>query len=175
MHADDPVGSHGRRDPEPESERLDRNLAELLGELRVALPGVQVLFAFLLVAPFNQRFEQLSAAQERVYLLALCFAGLATAFLMAPTAHHRFTFRLQDKPALVRSANHFAVIGITCMAIAMTMAIWLVTGFIFSSATAGACTGGLAIAFLALWYAYPLYRRQTRLRVIRKGADRVRK
>src|SRR5688500_5838826 len=86
-------GHQTRVDPgESEAVNLDRNLHELLEELRVALPGVQVLFAFLLVAPFNQRFSSLSTGQERLYLVALVFAGLAVAFLLAPAAHHRMTF-----------------------------------------------------------------------------------
>src|SRR5882757_477586 len=100
---------------ETDAEQLDRNLRELIEELRVALPGVQVLFAFLLVAPFNQRFSDLSHNQERLYLVALVFAGLASAFLLAPTAHHRFTFRLRDKPAIIHNANRFAMAGIVCL------------------------------------------------------------
>jgi hypothetical protein len=96
-------GGSGR--DEPEHERLDRNLEELLGELRVALPGVQVLFAFLLVVPFNTRFAGLSPGQERLYLVSLLFAGAASALLIAPTAAHRITFRQQAKRFVVASAN----------------------------------------------------------------------
>jgi len=112
---------------ETEGERIDRNLGELLGELRVALPGVQVLFAFLLIVPFNQGFGDLSSFQENLYLATLLFAALATALLMAPTAQHRVTFRLQDKHHLVSTANRYAIAGIGCLAIAMTLAIALVT------------------------------------------------
>ena len=82
---------------ESEAERLDRNLEELLGELRVALPGVQVLFAFLLVVPFNSGFADLTPGQERLYLFTLLSAGVASALLIAPTAIHRTTFRMQQK------------------------------------------------------------------------------
>ncbi len=147
---------------ESEAEKLDRNLRELLEELRVALPGVQVLFAFLLVAPFNQRFSSLSTGQERLYLLALVFAGLAVAFMLAPAAHHRLTFRLRDKKVLVRMANRFAVVGLVCLGIAMTAAIALITDFVFADTTAAICTAGLGSVYLILWIVYPLWRRTRR-------------
>src|SRR5215210_9462632 len=86
---------------ESERERLDRNLQEMLGELRVALPGVQVLFAFLLVVPFNQRFGQVTPFQEKVYFVTLLFAAAASVCLIAPTMHHRITFRHQQKEYVV--------------------------------------------------------------------------
>jgi hypothetical protein len=144
---------------ESEEERADRNLQELLGELRIALPGVQVLFAFLLVVPFNQRFVEVSAFQEKLYLATLLFAAAASAFLIAPTVHHRISFRRQDKEYLVVSANRLALIGLTLLAIAMTGAIVLVTDVIFGSATtlvAGVLVGAL---FAVLWYAVPIRRR----------------
>ena len=91
----------------------------------MALPGVQVLFAFLLIVPFNQGFGDLSPFQEHLYLATLLFAALATALLMAPTAQHRVTFRLQDNHHLVSTANRYAIAGIGCLAIAMTLAIAL--------------------------------------------------
>jgi hypothetical protein len=157
----------GDRDSESESERLDRNLGELLEELRVAVPGVQVLFAFLLVAPFNARFAKLDVTQERLYLAALVLAGLATAFLMAPAAHHRLTFRLQDKPALVRSANRYAVAGLACMVTAIVVAIALVTSFVFATTTAVVATTAVALVFGWVWFGHPLRRRIARRDVIR--------
>ncbi len=159
--------SDSARPSESESERLDRNLAELVEELRVALPGVQVLFAFLLVAPLNARFGDLTTSEERLYLVALVLSGLATAFLMAPAAHHRFTFRLQDKSELVRNANVYAIAGLTCMAGAMLTAIALVTGFVFATTTATLATGGLGVVFAWAWFGHPLRRRMARQRAIR--------
>jgi hypothetical protein len=145
---------------ETEGERLDRNLNELLGELRVALPGVQVLFAFLLVVPFNQGFARLTPGQERLYLATLLFAALATALLIAPTAQHRLTFHLQDKRHLIRRANSFAIAGIACLAVAMTLAVALVTDVVFSRATAAAATTGVALVFALTWLVAPLLRRR---------------
>src|SRR5918997_794976 len=129
-----PRAGSGR--PETEEERLDRNLGELLGELRVALPGVQVLFAFLLVVPFNARFTELGPGQERLYLATLLLAGLASALLIAPTAYHRITFRLQDKARLVVAANRLAIAGLAFLALSMTLAIALVTDVVFGTAVA---------------------------------------
>ena len=144
---------------ETEEERLDRNLEELLGELRVALPGVQVLFAFLLVVPFNTRFASLTPGQERLYLATLLSAGLASAFLIAPTAHHRMTFRLQDKEHLVLVANRLAIVGLSFLAISMTGAIGLVTDLVFSGTVAVISAALIGATFVALWIAWPFRRR----------------
>lgn len=163
-----PLDQTGRRSgagrDETEDERLDRNLEELLGELRVALPGVQVLFAFLLVVPFNTRFAGLSPGQERLYLATLLSAGLASAFLIAPTAHHRWTFRLQDKEHLVLVANRLAILGLACLAISMTGAIGLVTDVVFSTTVAVVSAVLIGATFVALWILWPYKRRVLRSR-----------
>ena len=158
MEAEDRRNAGSGRD-ETEAERLDRNLGELLGELRVALPGVQVLFAFLLVVPFNARFTELGPGQERLYLLTLLSAGLASAMLIAPTAHHRLTFRLQDKDYLVLAANRLAIAGLTFLALAMTGAIALVTDVVFGGAVTAISVAVIGVAFVVLWCAWPLKRR----------------
>jgi len=149
---------------ETEEQRLDRNLEELLGELRVALPGVQVLFAFLLVVPFNTRFGSLSPGQERLYLATLLSAGLASALLIAPTAHHRLTFRLQDKHHLVIVGNRLAIAGLSFLALAMTGAIGLVTDVVFGTTVAVVSAAIIGLAFVMLWLAWPLRRRAERER-----------
>src|ERR671921_1269779 len=116
---------------ESEKERLDRNLQELLGELRVALPGVQVLFAFLLVVPFNQRFADITSFQRTLYFVTLLLATAATACLIAPTAHHRVEFREQDKERIVFSATKLAIAGLALLAAAMTGAVVLITDFLY--------------------------------------------
>ena len=150
----------GRR--ETEEERLDRNLTELLNELRVALPGVQVLFAFLLAVPFSQRFEALTGYQEDVYYGTLICAAAATAFLIAPTAHHRIEFRLQDKRHIVLLANRFAIAGLSFLALAMTGVVLLVTDVIFGGIATVVATSITACVFAVLWYVIPFVRR-TRL------------
>jgi small-conductance mechanosensitive channel len=143
---------------ETEKERLDRNLEQLLGELRVALPGVQVLFAFLLVVPFNQRFADITSFQQTVYFVTLLCATAACACLIAPTAHHRIEFREQDKERIVFGGTRLAIIGLTLLALAMTGAITLVTDFLYSSTTTTIAAVLVALLFATLWYAIPLRR-----------------
>ena len=143
---------------ESEKERLDRNLGELLQELRVALPGVQVLFAFLLVVPFNQRFSEITAFQRTVYFVTLLLATAATACLIAPTAHHRIEFRAQDKERIVFSATKLAIIGLALLAAAMTGAVLLITDFLYHSDTVAIVAAGVALLFVTLWFAWPVKR-----------------
>jgi hypothetical protein len=144
---------------ETEDERLDRNLTELLNELRVALPGVQVLFAFLLGVPFTQRFTQLAAYQEDVFFGTLMCAAAATAFLIAPSAYHRIEFRQRDKRYIVFQSNRLAIIGLAFLALAMTGVVLLVTDFIFGVIATAIATAGAALLFATLWYILPLRRR----------------
>ena len=147
------------RDETPE-ERADRNLGELLGELRVALPGVQVLFAFLLVVPFNQGFTKMSEFERKLYFAVLLCTALASLLLIAPTIHHRILFRRRDKEHLVLSSNRLTIAGLGVLAVGMTGAVFLITHFLFGGMTA-AVTGGVVLtAFALVWYAAPLRRRR---------------
>jgi hypothetical protein len=143
---------------ETDKERLDRNLNELLGELRVALPGVQVLFAFLLAVPFNQRFAQVTNFEKGTYFVTLLLTAAATACLIAPSAHHRIEFRRDDKRHVVFLANRFAIVGFGFLALAMTGVVLLVTSFLFSDALAAVSSAMAAIVLFGLWYAWPLAR-----------------
>jgi hypothetical protein len=144
---------------ETEGERLDRNLGELLQELRVVLPGVQVLFAFLLAVPFQQNFTKITSFQQTVYFVTLLLTALTAVLLISPSAYHRITFRMQQKDHLVTLANRFAIAGIGTLALAMTGAIVLITDVLYG-ATATAVTGSLALlTFAMFWYLLPLKRR----------------
>jgi hypothetical protein len=143
---------------ETEQERVDRNLQEMLGELRVALPGVQVLFAFLLVVPFNQRFAQVTDFQQTIFFITLLCTTASTICLIAPTVHHRIEFRQQDKQRIVTTGNRIVILGLLLLAIAMTGAVLLVTDFLYGSTTTIAAAAGLAVAFAVLWYLLPLRR-----------------
>jgi Family of unknown function (DUF6328) len=149
---------------ETELERLDRNLGELLQELRVALPGVQVLFAFLLTVPFQRRFQMATSFQKDVYLVTLLLTALTTALFIAPSAYHRLEFRQGDKEHIVDVANGLAIAGFGVLAAAMSSAILLVTDFLFGATTATICTVGAAIVLYGLWYVAPLTRRRRRAR-----------
>lgn len=147
---------------ETEKERLDRNLNELLGELRVALPGVQVLFAFLLTVPFSQRFAGVTEFQEKVYFVTLLLTAVASALLIAPTAHHRIQFRQQDKFRIVATANKLAIAGLGALALAMIGAVLLITDFLFGTSTTIVVTALTAALFALVWYAVPVGRRLSR-------------
>jgi hypothetical protein len=144
---------------ESDSERIDRNLQEMLGELRVALPGVQVLFAFLLVVPFNQRFADVTNLQQTIYFVTLLFTTASTVCLIAPTVHHRLEFRQQDKENIVTTGNQVVILGLLFLAVAMTGAVIFITDFLYKGGTVWAVAIGTAIAFAVLWYAIPLRRR----------------
>ena len=144
---------------ESEGERLDRNLSELLQELRVALPGVQVLFAFLLAVPFQQNFTRITAFQERVYFATLLLTALSAALLISPSAYHRMTFRMQQKDHLVFLANRFTIAGLACLALAMTGAIMLITDVLFGTAATIVTSACALTVFVVLWYGLPLRRR----------------
>jgi hypothetical protein len=144
---------------ESEGERLDRNLGELLQELRVALPGVQVLFAFLLAVPFQQNFTKITPFQEKVYFATLLLTAISAVLLISPTAFHRLTFRMQQKDHLVFLANRFSIAGLSALALAMIGAIVLITDVLYGP-KATAVTGALSfLTFATFWFALPLRRR----------------
>ena len=144
---------------EPEQQRSERQLGELLGELRVAMPGVQLLFAFLLVVPFNQRFGQASDFQRGLYVGVLLCAAFASALFIAPTAYHRMMFGRGDRPRLIRTASRMILAGLVCLALAMTGAVLLVTDFLFGVPTSAICAALVAAAFAWLWFGLALTRR----------------
>jgi hypothetical protein len=145
---------------ETELERYDRNLNEILSELRVALPGVQVLFAFLLVVPFNQRFATVSSFERRLYLATLLCTLLASILLIAPALVHRLTFRLGQKAYVVRVANRLTIAGLSVFALAMASAVLLITHYLFGAVTAIVTTAVVVIAFALIWFALPLRHRR---------------
>ncbi len=147
---------------ETEKERLDRNLEELFAGLRVALPGVQVLFAFLLVLPFQQQFPEVTPFQEKVYFATLLCTAAASIMLIAPSARHRVQFRQNDKAYVVFTANRLAIAGLGFLALAMLGAILLVSDFLFGTATAACSTAALGAALGWAWFASPLGRRLRR-------------
>jgi len=144
---------------ESEEERADRNLSDLLQELRVALPGVQVLFAFLLTVPFTNRFSDLTPFEEKLYYGVLIAVALATVLLVAPTVGHRILFRRQQKEYLVTISNNLALVGMSLLAVSMCGAIGLISSFLFGATTAIVSTIVMALAFAGFWFAAPIVRR----------------
>jgi amino acid transporter len=143
---------------ESPKERLDRELIELLNELRVALPGVQVLFAFLLTIPFTGGFQDLSDAQRGLYFATFTATIASTAFLMTPTAYHRLRWRRYDKERMLRTANRTAVLGLACLALAICGAAYLIAEVLFGTGAAAATVAAAAALIGGLWFVLPLVR-----------------
>ena len=150
---------HNPRD-ESQLQRDDRNLAELLQELRVAGLGVQVLFGFLLAIPFTNKFSQLNPAQRDLYITTLLLAALATALLLAPVAYHRLVFRQQQKERLVRAANVLAILGLATVALAISATVALILSYVAPGVPAVVVTVVVLAMFAGLWFAFPLTRRE---------------
>jgi uncharacterized BrkB/YihY/UPF0761 family membrane protein len=144
---------------ETQEQRDDRNLIELLQELRVAGLGVQVLFGFLLALPFTTRFVQLSQAQRGLYVGILVVSALATALLLGPVAYHRLVFRLRQKEHLVKAANTMAIGGLAAVALAVAGTVWLVVSYVVKGDGAYVIGAFVAVVFALLWFAFPLVRR----------------
>ena len=137
-------------------------MTELLNELRVAMPGVQVLFGFLLAVPFQQRFASVTPFQRDVYFVTLLAAATATAFLIAPSAYHRVAFQQQDKPNIIRVGTREFLCGLFALAIAMNGAVLLVTDVLFRAPTVIVTVACVASLFGWLWFGFGLYRRARR-------------
>jgi hypothetical protein len=156
----------GKRAPgrpgETEAERDDRNLIELLQELRVAGLGVQVLFGFLLAIPFTARFADLGHAQRELYVATLLLAAAATALLLAPVAYHRLVFRRNRKEQLVKDANVLAILGLVAVGLAVSASVLLVVSYVESGATVVIITVVTVCLFAVLWFVLPMVRRRTR-------------
>jgi hypothetical protein len=142
-------------------ERLDRNLEELTGELRVVVTGVQVLFAFLLIVPFNAGFVGIGDFERAVYFVTLLLAALAAACTIAPSAQHRFLFRHDDKRYLVAASNRIMIAGLASLALAMCGALLLVASKLFGVLPGVLTVLGAAVPFALLWFVVPLRRRYT--------------
>lgn len=146
---------------EDEHKRVNRELIELLSEMRLALPGVQLLFGFLLTVPFASRFSTLDHELRVVYFATFLCTLVAATCLIAPASHHRLRFRARarHKDRMVVTGSHFAIAGNAFLAIAMTGSVYLITSIMFGSVAAGisATTTGLMLAWL--WFVFPLVRR----------------
>ena len=155
-----PEDTHDERPGESGHERVDRELIELLNEMRVVLPGVQVLFAFLFAAPFANGWRNVSDLQADVYMAAIIAAALANAFLIAPTTYHRLTFRMGFKERLIRVGNVSLLAGTFMLAISMTLALFVVTSLVIDDTWALIVAIAAAVVLLGLWYVYPLSLRE---------------
>ena len=144
--------------------KFEREWPEFLDEIRVALPGVQLLFGFLLAAPFSSHFDQVTGAIQNVFLVCFLATAASCIFLIAPSVYHRLHWRrdVRDKEQMLRTCNRLAIIGGVLLAVAMTSAVYVVTSIISTPPRALAVSGGSAGLILTLWFALPLRRRAAR-------------
>ena len=149
----------GRRPEETRGERIDRELLELLNELRVALPGVQFLFAFLLIVPFQETISRTTDFQRSVYFVVLVAAVVATGLLIAPAAQHRVLFRQHDKEQLLRRSHRSAFAGLVALGIALSAAVLLVVDVLFARTLAWTTATGVALLLGWWWIAVPFWQR----------------
>ena len=147
---------------ETPKERADRELIELLNELRIVLPGVTVLFAFLLAVPFAKGWGTVTEFQKDVFLVAFLATGVSVVALTAPSSNHRLRFRAGTKEHLVRTGNHLTIAGIAAFAVALEAAVLLVFDYVVSLGAAIGATAGFAALLILLWYGLPAYGRLRR-------------
>jgi hypothetical protein len=161
---DDPEASgqgdqaEAQRD-ETRPEQLDRNTIELLNELRIAGTGIQVMFAFLLVVPFQQGWEKVDGFERTVYFVTLLLVALAAFLLMAPPIHHRILFRHGEKPFLVRVGNRLAIAGMISLALGFVGILLLISDVVAGGIVPGVVAGVAAVLLAILWFGVPLLRR----------------
>jgi hypothetical protein len=145
-----------QRHAEDEQQRRNREVIELLNELRVALPGVQVLFAFLLIVPFSQGFSSVTPQQRYVYFATLLCTGISAALLIAPSSHHRLLWRQHAREERLKAANRLSIGGLAFLALAMIGAIFLITDVLFGGVAAAVSAVGLGAVLVWYWYGQPL-------------------
>jgi hypothetical protein len=148
----------GKRGDEDRHERLNREVIELLNELRVAIPGVQVLFAFLLIVPFSQGFSSVTTSQEYVYFATMLCTAVSAALLIAPSSHHRLLWREHEREKRLRAGNRLTIAGLSFLALAMLGAVFLISDVIFGPVTAAVATVVIGMVFGWFWYGQPLLR-----------------
>ena len=141
-----------------DEEKRDRQMMELLNELRVATAGVQILFAFLLTVPFSQGFERATSFQRDVFFVTLLATAVSAACLIAPSATHRLRFHQDDRTYIIESANRLMIAGLVFLAIAIVGAVLLVTDFLFGGVGVIVWPGLVALVVVVLWFARPLLR-----------------
>jgi hypothetical protein len=144
-----------------DTEKRDRQMLELLNELRVALPGVQILFAFLLTVPFAQGFQRITSTQRTLFYLSLLATAASTICLIAPSATHRLRFHQNDRAYIVESANRYMIVGLIFLGIAIVLAIATVTDYLYDTWIVWAAPAGVALLLASLWFLRPLLRTES--------------
>jgi len=148
----------GYRDGEDQHERRNREHIELLNELRVAIPGVQVLFAFLLIVPFSQGFPSVTTLERYVYFATMLCTAVSAALLIAPSSHHRLLWREREKEKRLQMGNRLTIAGLSFLALAMLGAVFLISDVVLGSVAAAVATVAIGLVFAWFWYGQPLLR-----------------
>jgi hypothetical protein len=148
----------GQSQDEDERKR-DRQMLELLNELRVALPGVQILFAFMLTVPFSQRFGDLTGFQRDVYYASLVATAISAACLIAPSSAHRLRFHKGERPWIIESANRMMIAGLIFLAAALGGSVLLITDIMFDGVRVWIYSALMALVIVGLWFLRPLARK----------------
>jgi Flp pilus assembly protein TadB len=141
-----------------DEEKRDRQMIELLNELRVALPGVQILFGFLLTVPFAQGFRRVTPAQRTLFYAALLATALSTICLIAPSATHRLRFHQRDRAYLIETANKYLIAGLIFLAVAIVLALVMITDVLYNGAAVFAFPAVIGALLIGLWFVRPLIR-----------------
>jgi hypothetical protein len=147
-----------KRGESPEA-RISRELDELLQQLRITLPGVQVLFAFLLTVPFTERFHLVDGVSRDMFFVAFLTTTAAAAFLLAPVAYARIQFRRYDKERLIRLGTFAAITGLALLAISLSASTFVVTEVLFSNAAAALVSALALLLFAVAWFVVPMIAR----------------
>jgi hypothetical protein len=143
---------------ETPKQRRDRELIELLNELRLATPGVQLVFGFLLIVPFNERFADTTDFQRGLYVLSLVLTAVATILLIGASVQHRLLFRRHFEKRMLPVANRISLVGLTCLGLGMISALLFVTHFVFGAVAATVIGTLVGLLMVSVWYALPLVR-----------------
>ncbi|HEU5214485.1 MAG TPA: DUF6328 family protein [Gaiellaceae bacterium] len=150
------MGEEPQQQDETPKERANRELIELLNELRIVLPGVTVLFAFLLAVPFANGWKRVTPFQRDVFVVAFLSTAVSVAFLTAPSSYHRLRFRQGNKEHMVRVGNRLSIAGIAASAVALEAVVLLVMDAVVSLGAAIVSAVSLFVVVATLWYALPL-------------------
>jgi hypothetical protein len=141
-----------------EEEKRDRQMLELLNELRVALPGVQILFGFLLTVPFAQGFQKITDTQRSLFYAALLSTAASTICLIAPSATHRLRFHKGDRTFIIESANKYLIAGLVFLGVAIVLVVAMITDYLYDDWVVWLVPALLALALATFWFIRPLLR-----------------
>jgi hypothetical protein len=141
-----------------EQERQDRQMIELLNELRIALPGVQILFGFLLTVPFAQGFRRINSFEKALFYATLLCTTVSTICLIAPSATHRLRFHQRDRAYVIETAHKYTIAGLCFLAVAIILALVMITDVLYNGAAIFAFPAGIAALLAAIWFVRPLRR-----------------